>query len=239
MKIISFSGGIDSTALGLLVPDAIPIFCDTHWEFPELYAHIDRFENFIRSKVLRLDGGSLPDYIQEQKFFPNFKARYCTRLFKIEPMNEFIQRNIPCDLLIGLRADEPERKGNLSEIEGLSIKYPLREMGLTRDDCIAVCEENNLLPKYPIYMKRGGCRGCYFKSKYELKAMNDLRPHSLDELQELEESIQDNRARFFYMFPNLKCSIRDFRKQLPLLDVKELYQTDLADNDPCGLFCNR
>lgn len=239
MQIISFSGGIDSTALALLVPDATLIFCDTHWEFPQLYSHIEKFEKITGRKVVRVTGGSLPDYIKEEKFFPGFKARYCTRLFKIEPMNEYLIKLAPCELMIGLRADEPLRIGNLTDIEGVSIKYPLRGLGFTRNDCVEICKRHSLIPNYPPYMKRGGCKGCYFKSKSEVKAMSVLAPQILDELQDMEESIQDDRSQFFYMFSNIKCSIRDFRKQLPLFDLTEVYENEIVDPDACGLFCNR
>jgi 3'-phosphoadenosine 5'-phosphosulfate sulfotransferase (PAPS reductase)/FAD synthetase len=55
-QFVAFSGGIDSTALALLEPDAIPIFTDTGWEFPELYAHIEKFERVTGRKVERPQG---------------------------------------------------------------------------------------------------------------------------------------------------------------------------------------
>ena len=42
MDYVALSGGVDSTALALLMPDAELVFTDTGWEFPELYAHLDR-----------------------------------------------------------------------------------------------------------------------------------------------------------------------------------------------------
>lgn len=51
---IAFSGGVDSTALALLHPEATPIFSDTGAEFPELYAHIDKFEEVTGREVVRI-----------------------------------------------------------------------------------------------------------------------------------------------------------------------------------------
>ena len=83
---IAFSGGVDSTALALLMPDAIPVFTDTGWEFPETYAHIDKFEAVTGREVIRVKQhqypGGIPQYIRERKFMPSHGARYCTRLFK-------------------------------------------------------------------------------------------------------------------------------------------------------------
>ena len=47
--IVSLSGGKDSTAMLLrLVEENHPIneilYCDTRWEFPQMYDHLDRLE---------------------------------------------------------------------------------------------------------------------------------------------------------------------------------------------------
>jgi len=245
IQFIAFSGGIDSTALTLMIPAAVPVFADTRWEFDELYAHIEKFERVTGRVVQRLhskrDDG-IPDRIERGKFFPNYNARWCTREYKIDPMNDFLRAHLPAELLIGLRADESKRTGNLSELEGLTIRYPLRELGMTRLDCIRVCIENDLLPRYPVYMARGGCKGCFYKRKSEVQAMIALMPGVVDELQELEESVQDERTRFFRMFPNAGGSIRQLRQQGTMFSPDEVYR-DAADDsdvgDNCGLFCHR
>ncbi|RMF27956.1 MAG: phosphoadenosine phosphosulfate reductase, partial [Bacteroidetes bacterium] len=88
-KFLAFSGGIDSTALALIEKDATPIFTDTGWEFPEVYQHIKKFEEKTGRKVIRLKSheGTLPEYILKHKFLPGHSARYCTKIFKILPLN--------------------------------------------------------------------------------------------------------------------------------------------------------
>ena len=84
--------------------------------------------------------------------------------------------------------------------------------------------------------------GCFYKRKSEITAMNMLVPDVLDELRELEETVQDERGRFFHMFPNVGMSIRDIQEQPPLLDFSEAYQQAFDTSDygaACGLFCNR
>jgi hypothetical protein len=241
-RFVAFSGGIDSTALALTVEDATPIFTDTQWEFPDLYAHIDKFEQVTGRKVecMTRDAG-IPGYIESAKFMPSYGARWCTRMFKIEVMNDFMKSRLPCELLIGLRADEPERRGNLTELDGLTIRYPLRELGMKRRDCIRVCVENDLLPHYPVYMVRGGCVGCFYKRKSEVLAMIALQPEVMDKLQALEEGVQDERGKFFRMFPNTNASIRELRSQGNMFAPEEVYRdasiSDAGDN--CGLFCHR
>lgn len=241
-RYVAFSGGIDSTALALLEPDATPIFTDTGWEFPELYAHIEKFERVTGRTVERPHGETLPDIIRRKKYLPNHGARFCTQYAKIEPMNRYLKERLPAELLIGLRADEEARPGNLTDMEGLTIRYPLRERGLTRIDVIRVCVQHDLLPRYPVYMARGGCTGCFYKRKSEVQAMVQLVPDVMDGLQELEERVQDERGAFFHMFPSIGMSIRELRQQPALFDMTTLYREAAEDGDKggnCGLLCHR
>lgn len=59
--IVSFSGGKDSTLMLLLmIEKGMPIddivFADTGMEFQELYDYIERIENYIGRKVIRIKG---------------------------------------------------------------------------------------------------------------------------------------------------------------------------------------
>ena len=247
-QFVAFSGGNDSTALALLLPEATPVFTDTNWEFDELYAHIERFEQVTGRQVVRIKNeewpGGLPQYIRHAKYLPGHGSRFCTRMFKIEPYNAYISQHLPAELCIGLRADEPpdERVGNLTEIEGLTIRYPLREMGYGIQDVIRVNIKYGLLARRPVYMARGGCKGCFYKRAAEVKAMAQLVPDTLDELQELEEDVQDERGKFARMFPNAKASIAEIQAQQFMFTPEEVYKaaaekTDVGPN--CGIFCDR
>lgn len=247
---VALSGGIDSTALALYMPDATPIFTDTGWEFPAIYEQLGKFEAVTGRKIIRLNRNdeSLPDYIRRSKFFPNHGARFCTRMFKIEPINQYLSDCLPATLNIGFRVDEPIdlRVGNLTEMHGLSIAYPLREAGITRIDCLRLCIGAGLLPRYPIYMARGGCVGCFYKRASEVKAMIYIAPDVIEALIELEEEVQGERGEFFYLFSNIGMSIRQFREnvlaQQEMFDIDEVYQTATDRSEmgaACGAFCNR
>ena len=231
---VAFSGGKDSTALALLMPKATPVFVDTGAEFPEMYEHIEKFEEVTGREVVRLQShlGTLLDYIRDSKFLPGHMARYCTVKFKIQPFEKYSK-----SYSVALRADEA-RPGNFSPL----VDYPLQDMGIGLMDVLRICAENDLLPRYPVYMARGGCINCYYKRKSEVIAMNNFVPAILDILQELEDEVQDKRDKYAIMFPNVGMSIRDLRRQHELFTPEEVYRDANNKSDygiNCGLFCNR
>ena len=117
----------------------------------------------------------------------------------------------------------------------------MREQGINQADVIRICLENDLLPRYPAYMARGGCKGCFYKRKAQITAMVHLAPDIANELQALEEEIQDERDTYFYMFGNAGMSIADIKSQPLLFDVDDVYQEIATDQlgANCGLFCRR
>ena len=112
-RFIAFSGGVESTAMCVLfVGSADAIFADTGFEHKLLYDRIDRVSDSI-SKIhgrpfvihkVRRDGPDLKQYILKSKFYPSFHSRFCTRMFKIEPMDRFLSQfeSEGVELMIGL-----------------------------------------------------------------------------------------------------------------------------------------
>ena len=90
---VALSGGIDSTALALLMPHAELVFTDTGWEFPELYAHLDRIEAVTGHTITRIQShrGSLPDIIRLWRIMPGHGVRFCTRESKIAPFHKYLK----------------------------------------------------------------------------------------------------------------------------------------------------
>ena len=160
-------------------------------------------------------------------------------------MNAFLKSHFPCELWIGLRADEPSRIGNTTELEGLTIRYPMRERGMVRADALEVCMQHGLLPRYPVYMARGGCIGCFYKRPMEVRAMIHLVPEVVEELVQLEADVQDERGSHFRMFANCKTGLEEMRRSESedlLFDVSDVWAAAAESDDvgeACGLFCHR
>ena len=107
-RFISFSGGVESTAMCLLYgKGATAIFCDTGSEHKKMYERLNYVENMIKtfhcgdfelvrikpSKVYKgVKYDSLTEYIKAAKYFPSGQRRFCTADFKIKPIDDFLKQ---------------------------------------------------------------------------------------------------------------------------------------------------
>jgi PP-loop superfamily ATP-utilizing enzyme len=250
-KYISFSGGVESTTMCVLFgKTADAIFSDTGYEHKEIYDRIDLVENWCKNfhrpdfKIHRIRNkqhDSLISYIEKAKYYPNFKSRYCTRMFKIEPIDEFLEQHKDdgCELMIGLNAEEiDQRIGNHGNKKFVKYSYPLADNNITRAGCIEILKKINIYPEFPIYMKRGGCIGCYYKSKKEYIAMALLNPDEFKIVEELENRIQDKRKDFFTIIQGISMKQIREKAETSLLKPEEMYAA-INDLTKCGVFCNR
>jgi 3'-phosphoadenosine 5'-phosphosulfate sulfotransferase (PAPS reductase)/FAD synthetase len=257
-RYISFSGGVESTTMLILYgKGAKAIFCDTGSEHQELYDRLDLVENYIKNlhdgdfelvkvqPAARYKGetvNSLTDYIKKSFFMPSNRARYCTRLFKIEPIENYLKDKGKIEMLIGLNYDEKYRTGNLEALKNCSYRYPLIEAELDRDDCIDILNLHGLNPEFPVYMQRGGCKFCFFKKESEYKAMYYLDRNTFDWIKDFEESTQDKKQKFFSIMPNGKSMLQLQKECEETLftesDIKDLYNT-VKRTTYCGGFCHR
>jgi len=247
---ISFSGGVESTTMALMFGHrATPIFADTGFEHPEMYERIEHVEKVLRGihgpgfSVVRVKAKeTLPEYIKRARFYPSAMARFCTRMFKIEPMDAFLADQGGCELMIGLNANEKDRTGNHGLQPNVTYTYPLIDLNITRADCVGVLKEYNLEPRLPIYMRRGGCVGCFFKAREELVAMVHLAREQMDGLVELERAIQDRRGTHYGIFDKAKGPLTEFiaMEENTLFGADDLYpERTIESHTPCGVFCHR
>jgi hypothetical protein len=256
MKFISFSGGVESSTMCVLYGNqANAIFADTGFEHDLMYDRLDKVEKAIREfhnndfKIIRVknqDHGSLEGYIKESKFYPSFQARYCTRMFKIEPIDDYLKayQGQDVELMIGLNYDEKDsRVGNQGKLSFVNYAYPLIEGKINRAMCEKILERLDLLPNFPPYMLRGGCKGCYHKGKKEYEAMLHLKESEFDEVMVLDEDIQDIRGAFYSIKSDIPEGLRKFKsnilKQVAMVDFKEIYNNPVKLTTQCGIFCHR
>jgi hypothetical protein len=120
----------------------------------------------------------------------------------------------------------------------------LQEENYTRDDCKVVLVEHGLLPNFPIYMQRGGCKYCIFKSLSEWKALCIFDYTTFAECKALEIKVQDKRKKFFAISMT-RCSLQSIEDKVNMeielwgIDaVKEMYKS-IVSHEACGAFCHR
>lgn len=259
-RFISFSGGVESTTMCVLYgKGAKAIWCDTGAEHEFMYKRLDDVEKKIIDfhkgdfELIRVRGkqnakgivvDNLLDYIFQYKYMPSGQARFCTKYFKALPIDEFLREQGECELMIGFNVDEEGRTGSLELAPNVTYRYPLIDDGYTRVECEDILREYGLHPNMPVYMQRGGCKMCFFKTEKEYKAMYFLNQKEFNEVMLFEESLQFNRKKFYSIMSSEK-SLRQLASEcenekqfLKDADWNDLYKSFKKETS-CGAFCHR
>ena len=181
--ILSLSGGKDSTALAILIKDRIPeleyVFCDTEKELPETYDYLKRLEVYLGKPIVYLknDGRGFDELLQARRgFLPSAQVRWCTEYLKIKPFEKYVGDDI-CYSYVGIRADEPHRKGYISAKPNIIPQYPFIEEGITKADVLRILEDSGLgVPEYYQWRSRSGCFFCFFQQRIEWVGLLENHP---------------------------------------------------------------
>lgn len=174
--VVGLSGGKDSTCLALALAQREPrdyeyICTPTGNELPELFEHLARLEGLLGRPIKRLGAGmNLYQLIERENMVPNFRARFCTRVLKIEPTIEYMAALPPGSVLyVGLRADEPLREGIYGD--DVTSDFPLRRWGW------GLREVRDYLDRRGVPIpRRTDCAACYHQRIVEWR--NLWRDHS-------------------------------------------------------------
>lgn len=226
--IVSFSGGKDSTAMLLLMfengyhIDEV-VFLDTGMEFPEMYEHINKVEQYIGFPITRLKSDKNFEYfmLEHKKTkkdgtieigysFPDFRNRWCTYNLKMQVMRHHlkpIRKKYNIIEYHGIALDESERA---KEQSGKKVYYPLIDYRMTEADALKYCYERGfdwggLYEKFT----RVSCWCCPLKGLKDLKTLRDDYPDMWAKLEEWQSK-----------------TYRKFRPDYSIFDLNEKFDKE-------------
>lgn len=195
--IVALSGGKDSTALALALAEFEPrdykfVCTPTGDELPEMIAHWKRLGDLLGKPLMPVTSGkSLQGLIRQWTMLPNNKARWCTRVLKLESYYRWMRENAPCVSYVGLRADEEGRAGmSFPEEAGIAVRFPMREWGWTEADVWSFLEQRDV--KIPA---RTDCARCYHQTLGEWWRLWKLHPDTYADAEAQEEWVSEQRGK--------------------------------------------
>jgi len=231
LHVVSFSGGKDSTAMVLVMleknmPIDYILWADTGVEFPEIYAHIKKFDKWLQEKhglqitqvKAEYDFWEAITHLKRKRGrnagqpygFPSFKGRWCTTYLKYEPIQKFI-RNIKSEKIvqyIGYALDEIDRANKLllkyKYNNNLFFLFPLIKDNITEEHALNICYKYGFdFDGIYKHITRASCYCCPFINKQQLAFLYNYHPSILKKILKTEEKLKKEENPY-YLFTTQK-----------------------------------
>jgi len=188
--IVALSGGKDSTAMSLRLKELHPdrqfefVVTPTGDELPDMERHWRMLERLLGG-LTRLSGMTLFECIEREQMIPNSRARFCTRILKIEPFMDFMDALPPgSSMYVGLRHDEPDRLGIVRPESQFNIVYPMREWQWGLPEV-----KRYLAAKGVEIPKRTDCGACFYQRLPEWRELLETAPDRYEKYVQIEKKI--------------------------------------------------
>jgi 3'-phosphoadenosine 5'-phosphosulfate sulfotransferase (PAPS reductase)/FAD synthetase len=236
-KIVSYSGGKDSTALVLALLDHNIevdelVFFDGGWEWPQIYEMVDKFEKYLNKKITRLHpeksfewwmyeregtgfykkGLKEPVAVGKGKGWPRFNLRWCTGL-KQTTIHRYMKAKSEFYYnFIGICYDEQYRILKSKTPDLKRKKYPLIEYNIVEKQSLQICKDHGFdFGNLYEYMDSTSCWCCPLQP---YPALKNLYIHFPDLWQKLLEMGSKTKTPF-----KIGANIQD-GIYLPMLDAR-------------------
>ena len=158
-------------------------------------------------------------------FLPNPRSRWCTRVLKIEPFEEYLEGSKAFSY-IGIRADEnrdgyqSKKKPVLSQRPNIIPIYPFKDDGITFTDVKRILEESGLgLPDYYRWRSRSGCYFCFYQQIGEWQRLCEEHPDLFKKAMEYEQPV--NGKSFTWVEGMTLDELSKLEKRYPVQNVDE------------------
>ena len=201
-RVLSFGGGVQTTALLLRHPDAYThvIFADVGAEGRATYEHLEKWvkpfcaEHDIEFVTVRHPDRTLEEDMRARRVLPMVTNRWCTSNFKIAPIRRYVKGVMkatarrPVIMDIGFSADEASRIANARDVKYIYKYYPLVFDGLSRAGCERIIQDHGW-PRTP----KSACDFCMFRGPKHFKRLAREQPARYAEIVELEERAMERQ----------------------------------------------
>lgn len=160
--VLGISGGKDSAALAIYMKDKYPDLdieyytADTGKEMEETYQLIDKLENKLGKKIIKLtafDKSHESPFDHKLKtlrgFLPSQQNRWCTKSLKLDPFERFVGKD-PVISYVGIRGDE-DREGYISKKSNIQSIFPFRKNIWSEDVITKFLSNSNINKVIEIY----------------------------------------------------------------------------------------
>lgn len=162
--IVSFSGGKDSQACLIKAvrdygkENVTAVFCDTGWEHPITYKHVDDVCNQLGVKLIKLKNGKVNGFqglCIQMKCFPVATRRACTSMLKIKPMIDWVLNQDDSMIIIqGIRAGESKARAAMNAECSYFKEYynpEIKKSLYRKRDVLAWCKTHDASILRPIF----------------------------------------------------------------------------------------
>ncbi len=213
---LSSSGGKDSQAMTILLARIVPrdqlVVVHAPLGEVEWPGTIEHIEDTIPAGVPLIfarvaSGKSLLERVEERGMFPGVRTRFCTRDFKVSPIERELRRYLKAHprfagrlvSAMGLRRDEsadrakrvPWKRSDRNSRAGREWFDWLPIFDLTVDDVFRVIRDAGQSPHwvYAQGLSRCSCSLCIFSSRSDLRRAAELRPELYQRYTAIERRI--------------------------------------------------
>ena len=180
------------------MPVDVILFCDTGLEFPQMYEHLDKVEQYTGRAITRLKPPHsfeyfFYEYSPERKnpalsryrglSWPGPKQRWCTGRLKHRVIDAYLKelkQEYHIVQYVGIAADEARRVREYC--------YPLVDWGMTEADCLCYCRERGFDwgGLYDVF-RRVSCWCCPLQPLSELRKLYALFPELWKKLRAMDD----------------------------------------------------
>jgi hypothetical protein len=187
---------------------------------------------------------SIPYFVRNPDGTDGMGRRQCTSEYKLAPITRKIRellgatppdfRRVPkgrtCEQWVGFSTDEVGRANKKRDSQGvqyLTTRYPLLELGMSRDDCSAYLDRRGWGNTV-----KSACIGCPYHGNRQWRALRDNEPEEWADAVAFDAAIRKGGSRG--LPPNGEAFLHRSRLPLAIAPIDHVTRTEAAEDYAAG-----